>query len=350
MNRKFQDRLYVIRQRSRAIFLALMVSASLVLVFAALALAQKPEPTMIRWGGTPSIELETPLYVAMSQGYLAEEALKLENPMMGPGPRVREALAVGELDFGDVGTFTYIVGRARGLPQRIVFEYYSKEIFSLFAPTKLRGEIKSVADLKGRKIAVTDLGSSSHMAALAFIHKAGLRENDVTFIPVHSADPATMMTVLENGQADALISWEPISAFLMDRKTGFPLVDVEDPADHERWIGNSATSMVLAVSEDTIGKRPQLVQGAINALKKSMVFIRSRPASEVAQATAKGFKMDPALLTRIFERIKDNFSSDGRVSRSGIEVEVELAHGGGVLKQPLRYDEMVDTRFVGSRN
>src|SRR5262249_58357472 len=118
MNRKLQDRLYVIRQVSRGIFLGVMASASFVPVFASSALAQKPELAMIRWGGTPSIELETPLYVAMSQGYLAEEALKLENPMMGPGPRVREALAAGELDFGDVGTFTYIVGRARGLPQR----------------------------------------------------------------------------------------------------------------------------------------------------------------------------------------------------------------------------------------
>ena len=48
-------------------------------------LAQKPEPVTIRAGGTTSIELQTPLYVAMSQGYLAEEGLRLDNVMLGPG-------------------------------------------------------------------------------------------------------------------------------------------------------------------------------------------------------------------------------------------------------------------------
>jgi len=337
-------------QQSRIVLFGLIASAALVFVSAAPASAQKAEPVTIRWGGTVAIELEAPLLIALSQGYLAEQGLKLESPMMGPGPRVRESLAAGELDFGDVGTFTYIVGRAAGLRQRIVFEYYTKEIFSLFASSRLQGKVKSVADLKGHKIGVTALGSSTHMAALSFVEKAGLKDTDVTIIPMESADPAIMMTVLESGQVDALMDYEPMSTVLLDRKTAFPLVDVENPADHEKWVGKSASSMVLAVSEDTIAKRPDLIRRATAALKKAMAFIHSRSASEVAAATAKGFKMDPVLLTRVFERIKGNFSPDGSISRAGIEVEVSLARGGGALKKPLSYDDMVDTQFAGSRN
>jgi len=184
---------------------------------------QKPEPIRIRWGGTTSIELQTPLFVAMTQGYLAEEGLKLDNVMLGPGPRVREALATGELDFADVGTFTYIVGRRVGLPQRIVFEYYSKEIFSLFVPAKFQGQIKSVADLKGKTIAVTAQGASTHMAGLSFVRKAGLKDTDVTFVGLQSGDPAVWITTFETARFDAGIVWEPISTYLIDRKAGFPL-------------------------------------------------------------------------------------------------------------------------------
>jgi NitT/TauT family transport system substrate-binding protein len=336
--------------QSRIVFFGLIASAALVLVSAVPASAQKPEPVTIQWGGTVAIELEAPLLIAISQGYLAEQGLKLENPMMGPGPRVRESLAAGELDFGDVGTFTYIVGRAAGLRQRIVFEYYAKEIFSLFVSTKLQGTVKSVADLKGHKIGVTAIGSSTHMAALSFVKKAGLKDTDVTIIPLQSADPAVMMTALESGQIDALMVYEPMSILLLDRKTAFPLVDVENPADHEKWVGKSASSMVLAVSEDTIAKRPDLVRRATAALKKAMVFIHTKSPSEIAAATAKGFKMNQALLTRVFERIKDNFSPDGSISRAGIEVELSLARGGGALKKPLTYEDMVDTQFAGSRN
>lgn len=314
------------------------------------ALAQKPEPITVRWGGTPSIELETPLFVAISQGYLADEGLKLESPMMGPGPRVREALAAGELDFADVGTFTYIVGRQAGLKQRIVFEYYTKEIFSLFVSSKMQDKIKTVADLKGQTIITSALGSSSHMAGLAFLDKAGLKGSDVSFAGLGSADPATMITAMESGQFAGGVFWEPTSTFLIDRKVAFPLIDIRDPAAHERWIGKNASSMVLAVSEDLLAKRPEVVERAVRALKKATSFIQTHSANEVAAATASQFKMDPAVLTRILEPIKANFSRDGSLSKSGLDVEVDLAFGGGAIKKKLTFDEMVDTKFAGRRD
>lgn len=322
----------------------LMVSSS------ATALAKKPEPITVRWGGTVSIELETPLFVAISQGYLADEGLKLESPMMGPGPRVREALAAGELDLADVGTFTYIVGRQAGLKQRIVFEYYTKEIFSLFASSKMQDKIKTVADLKGQRIITSALGSSSHMAGLAFLEKAGLKGADVSFGGLGSADPATMITAMESGQFAGGVFWEPTSTFLIDRKVAFPLIDIRDPAAHEKWIGKNASSMVLAVSEDLLAKRPEVVERAVRALKKATNFIQTHSAREVAAATASQFKMDPEVLTKILEPIKANFSRDGSLSKSGLDVEVDLAFGGGAIKKKLTFDEMVDTKFAGRRD
>jgi NitT/TauT family transport system substrate-binding protein len=310
--------------------------------------AQKPEPTTVRWGGTTSIELQTPLYVALSRGFLAEEGLKLDGVMLAPGPRVREALAANELDFGDVGTFTYIVGRRVGLPQRIIFEYYSKEIFSLFVPAKFQGQIKSVADLKGKTVAVTAQGASTHMAGLSFVRKAGLKDADVKFVGLQSGDPAVWITAFEQGNFDAGIVWEPISTYLIARKAGVPLVDVRDREAHDKWVGKSAASMVLSVNEDLIAKRPEVIQKAVRALRKALAYIRNHSAAEVAAAAAPHFKMEPALLARVLEPIKGNFSADGRISRSGIAVEVDLALAGGILKQRLSFEEMVDTRFAGS--
>jgi hypothetical protein len=60
--------------------------------------------------------------------------------------------------------------------------------------------------------------------------------------------------------------------------------------------------------------------------------------------------MDPGALARIIEPIKGNFSPDGRLSRAGIAVEVDLALTGGVLKRALTFAEMTDTRFAGSKD
>lgn len=315
------------------------------------AQAQKPEPVTVRWGGTPSIELETPFYVAMNKGFFEEEGIKVGNPLMGPGPRIREALAAGEIDFADLGTLTYLVGRGKGLPQTIVFEYFTKEIFSLFVPTRLQNEIKTVADLKGRKVLVNALGAASHVAGLAMIRKAGLKDSDVAFVGVGAGgDPATWITQVESGNFDAGVTWEPTSTYLIDRKAAFPLVDIRDSAVHERLIGKNASSMVLAVSNDMIAKRPEVIQRVVRALKKATEFIQKNSASDVAAAAAGGFKMEPAVLTKILEPIKGNFSPDGRISRSGMDLEVDLALGGGILSKKLTYDEMVDPKFAGSKD
>jgi NitT/TauT family transport system substrate-binding protein len=347
-NARWRQRVHRYGRRASIAAIGIVLAVELIGAGSTRAVAQKPELVPVRWGGTISIELETPLFVAMHQGYFAEEGLKIDNVMLAPGPRVREALATNELDFGDVGTFTYIVGRRKNLPQRVILEYYTKEIFSLFVPVSHTDEIRTVSDLKGRKIVVTALGSSSHMAALSFIRKAGLKDTDVTFVGINSADPAVWVTAFKSGDFAAGVVWEPISTFLLDRKEAVALIDVRNPAAHEKWIGKTAASMVLSTSERMIEKNPSTVQHAINAIKKALAYIRGHSASDVAEAAAPGFKMDVNTLTRILVPIKENFSKDGAISRSGIGVEVGLALTGGVLKKALPFEDMVDTRFAGS--
>lgn len=312
--------------------------------------APAQEPTPIRWGSTPALELTLPLYVAQSQGYLTQEGLKLDNPLLAPGVRLREALTVGDLDFAENTTTTLIVGRQAGLKQKAIFQYYTKELFSLFVPTKLRGEIKSVADLKGKKIAVTALGTGAHMDALLFIRKAGLNDSDVTFVGLNSADPATLVTALQSGQFDAQILWEPTSTLVRDRQIGFPLIDIRDPAVHEKWVGKESASEVLFVTEDMIAKRPDVVKRVVRALKKAMSYIQEHSASDVAAATAKFYKMDEAALAKILEPIKGNYTPDGKFSRSGIQVAIDITKEGGLLKQPLTFEDVVDAQFVGIRD
>ena len=67
-----------------------------------------------------------------------------------------------------------------------------------------------------------------------------------------------------------------------------------------------------------IAKRPEVIQRAVNALKKSMAFIRSNSPQDVAAVGADSFKMERAMLARILERTKNSFSSDGRISRAGM--------------------------------
>jgi NitT/TauT family transport system substrate-binding protein len=309
------------------------------------ALAQRA-PLTVRWGGVPAIENMMFTFIAIDRGFFEEEGVKVVGPTLGGGNTIRDAMAAGEIDFFDTGTLTYLVGKEKGLRQKIIFENFSHQIFSLFVRTELKGEVQRVRDLKGRKIAVVGPGSASWAAGLAFLRKDGLTQKDVQFVFL-ATDPTVWMVGFERGQIDAGVIWEPMNTSALDRRTAYPIVDISDPAVHKQQIGPRASSMVLVTTEKMIAENPEAVRRVVSALKKAAHFVHTRSAKEVAQVVAPRFKMDPALLERVLEKRKMHYSKTGGVSRSGLAVEVDLAYNAGVLQRRLSFEEMVDSKFSG---
>jgi sulfonate transport system substrate-binding protein len=123
------------------------------------------------------------------------------------GPQLLEALNVGAIDFGTTGEAPPIFAQATGAALRYV-------AFSAPAP---RGEailvpqgspIASVADLKGRKVALNK-GSNVHYLLVRALEDAGLTVRDVQ--PVY-LPPADARAAFERGAVDAWVIWDPFLA------------------------------------------------------------------------------------------------------------------------------------------
>jgi sulfonate transport system substrate-binding protein len=123
------------------------------------------------------------------------------------GPQLLEALNVGAIDFGTTGEAPPIFAQAAGAALRYV-------AFSAPAP---RGEailvpkaspVASVADLKGRKVALNK-GSNVHYLLVRALEDAGLTVRDVQ--PVY-LPPADARAAFERGAVDAWVIWDPFLA------------------------------------------------------------------------------------------------------------------------------------------
>lgn len=332
----------------RSVLLTIVVSLGslFVSIWPTSALPQT-SPTTVRWGGIPAIETMTLTFIAMNRGFFDEEGIKIAGPTLGGGNTIRDAMAAGEIDFFDTGTLTYLVGREKGLPQRIVFETFTNEIFSLFVRTELKATVKRVRDLKGLKVGVVGPGSASWAIGLAYLRKDGLAQNEVQMVFLGTPDPTTWLVGFERGFIDAGVIWEPMITSALARGIAFPIVDVSDPATHREQLGERASSQVLVTTEKLIAEKPEVVRRVVNALKKAAQFVHSRPSQEVAQFVAPQFKMNPALLEGVLNKRKPYFSKTGAVSRTGLAVELDLAYNGGVLKRRMTFEETVDPRFAG---
>jgi sulfonate transport system substrate-binding protein len=123
------------------------------------------------------------------------------------GPPLLEALNVGAIDFGVTGETPPIFAQAAGAPL----------VYLAYDPPAPQGEailvpkdspLKSVADLKGRKV-VLNKGSNVHYLLVKALEKAGVKYTDIR--PVYLA-PSDALAAFSNGSVDAWVIWDPYEA------------------------------------------------------------------------------------------------------------------------------------------
>jgi sulfonate transport system substrate-binding protein len=123
------------------------------------------------------------------------------------GPPLLEALNVGSIDFGIAGETPPIFAQAAGAPL----------VYLAYDPPAPQGEailipkdspLKSVADLKGKKVALNK-GSNVHYLLVRALEQAGLKYSDIQ--PVFLA-PADALAAFTRGSVDAWVIWDPYEA------------------------------------------------------------------------------------------------------------------------------------------
>jgi len=123
------------------------------------------------------------------------------------GPQLLEGLNVGAIDVGFVGEAPPIFAQAAGA--RFVYignDPAAPEAEAIVVPRD--SALRSVADLKGRKVALNK-GSNVHYLLVRALEKHGLKYADVTpvFLP-----PADARAAFEKGAVDAWVIWDPFQA------------------------------------------------------------------------------------------------------------------------------------------
>jgi len=123
------------------------------------------------------------------------------------GPPLLEALNVGAIDFGNTGEAPPIFAQAAGAPiQYVAYEPPAPKGEAILVPKD--SPLKSVADLKGKKVALNK-GSNVHYLLVKALEKAGVKYSEIE--PVFLA-PADARAAFERGAVDAWVIWDPFQA------------------------------------------------------------------------------------------------------------------------------------------
>src|SRR5437660_7864077 len=247
------------------------------------AATPKPPADRVTLTGINSTELNLPTLVAIAKGYFGDENIELADFVIGASGTLRQAMIAKQYDFGLYAFVHVPIARLASSPFKMVVQVHDQEIFGLIARTQLKDQVKTVKDLKGKKIGFTTPGSGTWALANVYLKKAGLDpDKDVELVSL-GGDNSVFYTAMQTGRVDAIASFEPIGTKVIADSVGYYVLDAYAPGTAKEQLGaDKEDALGLVTREDVIAAKPDLVKRMVNVQKKGLDFIRANSASAVA--------------------------------------------------------------------
>ena len=174
-------------------------------------------------------------------------------------------------------------------------------------------EIKTIADLKGRKIGVSAPGSATHMFVLQLLAKAGLKAGDVSTIGVGTTQ--TALSAFERGDIDALSLFDPIMIDLEQRGLATVLADARNTAGSTAIFGGPYASGSLYGDTGWLDKNPDAVRGAAAAILEAVTFLKNAAPREALESLEKGMCfLGAPVCDAGFAQNREAFQHNGRIT------------------------------------
>src|SRR5580658_6835000 len=182
--------------------------------------------------GTIGASSDAPLFIADALGYYAEQGLKVNFIRFDSAAKMIPSLGSGEVDVGSGATSAGLYNAVkRGINIKVVSDKarnakgYGFQAIMVRSDLMDSGKIKSVADLKGLKVAMSANGNSENAFMNYALVQAGLTYNDID--PVFLGFP-NQIAAFANKAIDASLTVEPTVAELLKQGTAKKLVSADD--------------------------------------------------------------------------------------------------------------------------
>ena len=239
-----------------------------------------------------------PQYVAIQEGYFAEEGIDL-NLVTGFGAdKTMTAVLSGEADIGFMGAEATIYAYAEGAKDSVVNFAQLTQRAGNFLVAREEDPDFSWQDLKGKKVLGGRKGGMPEMVFEYILKKNNL--DPATDLSIdQSIDFGSTAAAFSGGQGDYTVEFEPSATALEQEGSGYVVASLGVDSGYVPYTAYCAKSSYLKES-------PQIIQGFTNALQKGMDYVHAHTPAEIAQVIKPQFDdTDMETLTAIVKRYQE---------------------------------------------
>ncbi|HEY9103044.1 ABC transporter substrate-binding protein [Chitinimonas sp.] len=261
-------------------------------------------------------QIYLPARLTEELGYFKEQGLDVELQSEPAGVNAENQMLAGAVQ-GVVGFYDHTIDlQAKGKAAISVVQFSQAPGEVELVSAKLANVIKSPADFKGRSLGVTGLGSSTNFLTQYLAAAHGVKPSEITPVPVGAGN--TFIAAMKQGRIDAGMTTEPTISHLLKEGEAKILVDLRTPEGTQKALGGLYPAACLYMPTAWVNTHRTQVQKLANAFVKTLKFINTHSAADVAaKMPADFYAGDKAGYIAALAGSKTMFTADGRMPVSG---------------------------------
>lgn len=289
----------------------------------------------------------TPFFIASEKGYFKEEGINVEYKWFDSSNAVNVAVASNNVNAGAAGFTADLYNMvAAGQRVSIVADKGREEKGYQLSAMLIHKDssIKSIQDLKGKKIGLTTLGSSNHYMTGRLLEKYGMTLKDVELVPLNTT--RNQMEALKGKNVDAVILNSNNITNTIKDGYGKILVNIADEMPYQS-VGTFISPKFSENKDEVVRFLRAYIKGAryyYDAVltQKDGKLVKGQNYDEVVKIAAKYTEQPEEVIKESMPFVDPN----GKMLVDDIKTQIDWYTKEKLMSKPLDIKELVNTSFL----
>jgi NitT/TauT family transport system substrate-binding protein len=282
--------------------------------------------------GTPKVSIMVggidkviylPAMLTQQLGYFKDAGVDVTLKTEPSGATAENVLVAGKVQ-GVVGFYDHTITlQAQGKCIESVVQLAKVPGEAEIVSTGSAGSVSGPQDFRSKKLGVTSPGSSTDYLTQYLAKKSGIESKDYTTVTAGAG--STFIAALQNNGIDAGMTTDPTIATAVDKKVGKVLIDMRTEEGTRKALGGLYPAASMYMDCSYVKKNPKTVQKLADAFVRTMGWIHSHDAGDIAAKMPKDYNGgDPALYEQSIKDSSPMFTTDGVMPSGGPETVLDV--------------------------
>ncbi|MEY4661584.1 MAG: hypothetical protein RLZZ239_57 [Pseudomonadota bacterium] len=256
-----------------------------------------------------------PLTLADQLGFFKQAGLAVEWLHHESGAKAMGSALQGQAEVV-AGAFEHLFGlQNRGLNYQAFVQMGRTPQLSLGVASRL--DMRSIMAMRGARLGVTSLDSSTHWLSCQWLMQNGLLPEDVVFVEVGSS--AAVVDALRSGAIDALCNPDPIMYGLEHKNEIRVLGETRTLMSTRKLMGGNVPGACLMARTDFLQRQPDVAQALSDGVVRALKWLQTAGVTDILKTVPVPYwSSDRAVYLAAFEKLRESYALDGLIAYESV--------------------------------